>query len=100
MGFFIEVGTTDHAKINAVVEHLFRHEYGKLVSILVRSIGISKLDDVEDVVQDALMAAMTGWSFRGVPENPTGWLLQVARNKMVDLHRRSSKRFVPLDLTV
>ncbi len=99
MEFFIESGSTDPAKINAVVEHLFRHEYGKLVSLLVRVVGISKLDDVEDIVQDALMAAMTGWSFRGVPENPTGWLIRVARNKMVDLHRHDSsisKRFIPM----
>ncbi len=99
MGLSIEPGTTDHKQINAVVEHLFRHEYGKLVSTLVRAVGISKLDDVEDIVQESLLAAMTGWSFRGVPENPTGWLVQVAKNKMVDLMRRrsfTSKLFVPL----
>ena len=99
MGLSIEPGSTDRKQINAVVEHLFRHEYGKLVSTLVRAVGISKLDDVEDIVQDSLMAAMTGWSFRGVPENPTGWLITVAKNKMVDKMRRRSfaaKLFVPL----
>jgi RNA polymerase sigma factor (sigma-70 family) len=99
MGLSFEPGTTDHKQINAVVEHLFRHEYGKLVSMLVRTVGIAKLDDVEDAVQEALMAAMTGWSFRGLPGNPTGWLIQVARNKLVDLLRHQSlggKLFVPL----
>ncbi len=99
MGLSFETGTTDPAKIHAVVEHLFRHEYGKLVSILVRMVGISNLDDVEDVVQETLMTAMTGWSFRGVPENPTGWLVAVARNKMVDnlrRHKRDLKLFVPM----
>lgn len=99
MGLSFEPGSTDHTQINAIVEHLFRHEYGKLVSTLVRAVGISKLDDVQDVVQESLMAAMTGWSFRGLPENPTGWLIQVAKNKMVDLQRhgsRTSQRFVPM----
>ncbi len=99
MGLSFEPGTTDHEQINAMVEHVFRHEYGKLVSTLVRAVGISKLDDVEDVVQDSLLAAMTSWAFRGVPDNPTGWLVQVAKNKMVDRHRRNasaSKRFVPM----
>jgi RNA polymerase sigma-70 factor (ECF subfamily) len=99
MGLSFEPGTTDSAQIHAMVEHVFRHEYGKLVSTLVRAVGISKLDDVEDVVQDSLLAAMTSWAFRGVPDNPTGWLVQVAKNKMVDLQRhgsRTSQRFVPM----
>ena len=99
MGLSFEPGTTDNKQIDAIVEHLFRHEYGKLVSTLVRAVGISKLDDVEDIVQESLLAAMTGWSFRGVPERPTAWLITVAKNKMVDLMRRrsfASKLFVPL----
>ncbi len=99
MGLSFEPGTTDHKQINAVVEHLFRHEYGKLVSMLVRTVGISHLDDVEDVVQESLLAAMSSWSFRGLHPNPTGWLIKVARHKLVDLlrHRSSgSKLFVPM----
>src|SRR5437879_5651908 len=68
-------------KVNEVVEHFFREESGKLASSLTRAFGLSKLDVVEDLVQDALLAAMTQWSFRGIPENPTAWLHRVAKNK-------------------
>jgi RNA polymerase sigma factor (sigma-70 family) len=79
------------AQINAVVEHLFRQESGKLASSLARAFGLSKLDEVEDVVQDALLAALTDWSFRGIPENPTAWLHRVAKNKAIDLIRKRNR---------
>ncbi|HET6401064.1 MAG TPA: sigma-70 family RNA polymerase sigma factor [Candidatus Kapabacteria bacterium] len=75
-------------EVNQVVEHLFREESGKLASSLARSFGLSKLVDVEDIVQDALLAALTDWSFRGIPENPTAWLHRVAKNKAVDRIRK------------
>src|SRR5271156_5832790 len=79
------------AEVNAVVEHLFRQESGKLASSLARAFGLSKLDEVEDVVQDALLAALRNWSFRGIPDNPTAWLHRVAKNKAVDLIRKRNR---------
>ncbi len=76
--------------INAVVEHLFREEAGKLSASLARAFGLSRLEVVEDIVQDALLAALTDWSFRGIPENPTAWLHRVAKNKAIDLIRKRS----------
>ena len=43
-----------------LVEDLFRGESGRLVAALTRLFGPSNLALVEDVVQDALMAAMQG----------------------------------------
>lgn len=74
--------------VHAVIAHLFRQEAGKLASSLTRAFGLSRLGDVEDIVQDALLAALNIWSFRGVPENPTAWLHRVAKNKAVDRIRR------------
>src|SRR5437899_3756391 len=58
----------------ALVEHFFRHEFGRLVAVLTRSLGVRRLDLVEDVVQAALVQALETWSRRGVPEDPAGWL--------------------------
>jgi RNA polymerase sigma factor (sigma-70 family) len=75
-------------RVSDVVERLFRSESGKLASSLTRAFGLARLDDVEDIVQDALLAALSDWSFRGVPPNPTAWLHRVAKNKAVDRIRR------------
>src|SRR5262245_23866135 len=71
-----------------LVEHLFRHEFGRLVAVLTRSLGVRRLDLAEDVVQAALMQALQTWSRRGVPEDAAGWLYRTARNLAIDALRR------------
>src|SRR5262245_28284080 len=72
----------------ALVEHFFRHESGRLVAVLTRSLGIRRLALVEDVVQAALVQALETWSRRGVPDEPAGWLYRTARNLAIDALRR------------
>jgi len=71
-----------------VVDHLFRHESGRLIATLTRILGFENLQLAEDVVQDALLKAMQNWAFKGVPRNPSAWLMQVARNQALDAVRR------------
>jgi len=69
---------------HALVEHFFRHESGRLVAVLTRSLGVRRLELVEDVVQAALAQALQAWSRRGVPDDPAAWLFRTARNLAVD----------------
>jgi RNA polymerase sigma-70 factor (ECF subfamily) len=75
---------------NLLVAHLFRHQAGRIVAALTRSLGSRYLDLAEDVVQDALVKALQQWPFKGVPENPAGWLTVVAKKRALDLLRRDS----------
>jgi RNA polymerase sigma factor (sigma-70 family) len=79
-----------HADVQQLVGHLFRRESGRLVAILTRHFGIEHLPLAEDVVQDALVKAMQTWPDTGVPDNPSAWLLQAAKNRALDLTRRDS----------
>lgn len=71
-----------------LVEHFFRHEFGRISALLTRSLGVRRLALVEDVVQAALLQALETWSRRGVPEDPAGWLYRTARNLAIDVLRR------------
>ena len=71
-----------------LVEHFFRHEAGRLVSVLTRIFGWRNFGLVEDMVQATLLDALDTWRVRGVPENPSGWVHRVARNKVLDALRR------------
>ena len=71
-----------------LVEHFFRHEFGRLVAVLTRSLGVRRLELAEDVVQAALMQALQTWPQRGVPEDAAGWLYRTARNLAIDALRR------------
>jgi RNA polymerase sigma factor (sigma-70 family) len=77
-----------------IVSHLFRHEYGKLIAILTKTFGARNLELIEDVVQDTLLKALEYWKLKGVPENPTAWLLTSARNKAVDVLRKNKQHQV------
>ncbi|HEY3588090.1 MAG TPA: sigma-70 family RNA polymerase sigma factor, partial [Myxococcaceae bacterium] len=78
-------------------EHFFRRESGRLVSTLTRMLGVHQLALSEDAVQETLAAAVEVWAFRGVPENPSAWLMTAARNRAVSLLRRerTARRFAP-----
>lgn len=76
--------------VEAIVDHLFRHRAGQMVAVLTRIFGFAHLDLVEDVVQDALVTALSRWPHTGVPENPGAWIVRVARNRALDQIRRRS----------
>jgi RNA polymerase sigma-70 factor (ECF subfamily) len=59
-----------------------------MVAALTRLFGVHNLDLAEDVVQDAFCCAMEVWRFRGVPENPSAWLMRTAKNRALDVLRR------------
>ncbi|MGH9457049.1 MAG: RNA polymerase sigma factor [Thermoanaerobaculia bacterium] len=74
--------------VSGLVDHLFRRKSGEMVAALTRTFGPARLDLVEEVVQEAMIAALTTWPFHGVPENPGGWLFRAARNRALDRLRR------------
>ena len=80
------------ATIHQKIDHLFRHESGKIVSVLSRLLGLQNIETAQDIVQDTLLQAMNTWSFDHIPENPSAWLYRVAKNKAIDFLRRE-KRF-------
>jgi RNA polymerase sigma factor (sigma-70 family) len=78
-------------------DHLFRREAGRMVATLTRIFGLHNLALAEDVVQDAFCRALEVWKFRGLPENPSAWLMVTAKNRALDVLRRerTARTFAP-----
>lgn len=74
----------------AEIERVFREEYGRAVSVLVRAFG--DIDLAEEGVQDAFTIAATRWLEGGLPPSPAGWIITTARNRIVDRLRREASR--------
>ena len=74
----------------ANLDGVFRREWGPAVAALARWSG--DLSVAEDAVQEACAEALRTWPGDGVPDNPGGWLVTVARNRARDRLRRESVR--------
>ncbi len=77
--------------IHETIDHLFRHESGRIVAVLSRLLGLQNIETAQDLVQDTLLQAMNTWAYKGIPDNPPAWLYRVARNKAIDFLRRQQK---------
>ena len=65
----------------------WRAESARLVGALTRM--TRDVDLAEDLAQDALVAALEQWPTGGVPDNPVGWLMTIAKRRAVDHFRRA-----------
>jgi RNA polymerase sigma factor (sigma-70 family) len=72
------------------VEGLLRELAPQVLAAVARRYG--DIDDAEDAVQEALLAAATQWPGEGMPDNPPGWLIAVAARRMTDGLRREGAR--------
>jgi len=81
------MSTTAAEPVAPLVEHFFRHEAGRLVAVLTRFFGWRNFDLVEDMVQATLVDALQAWRVHGVPQNPSGWVHRIAKNKVLDALR-------------
>jgi predicted RNA polymerase sigma factor len=73
------------AQARSTAEAVARRSYGKLVAFLA-----ARTRDVaaaEDALSEAFAAALADWPTKGCPSNPEGWLLTVARRKVIDMYR-------------
>jgi RNA polymerase sigma factor (sigma-70 family) len=73
-----------HTELARVV----REHAGRLASALVRLTG--DFSAAEDLVQDAVIAALQRWPREGIPSRPDAWLFTTARNRGLDVLRREA----------
>lgn len=65
-----------------LAEAIARDTYGQLVAFLGSETG--DIAAAEDALSDAFAAALKHWDTHGVPRNPRGWLVGVARRRLID----------------
>ena len=74
---------------NAVVDSVYRSDWGRIVATLIRLVG--DFDLAEEAAQEAFAAAVNQWRASGVPEFPRAWIIQTARHKAIDRLRRRTR---------
>jgi len=87
---------TDTRTAHGAAERVARASYGRLVAVLAAPTGDLAL--AEDALAGAFEAALSSWPVQGVPQNPEGWLITVARNRQRDVWKSAAFRAaVPLE---
>jgi len=71
-----------------LIPHLFRTEFSKISSVLVKHFGIEHIEAAEDLASETFLLALETWTYKGIPQNPTGWLYTVAKNKARNFQHR------------
>ena len=78
------------ANQNELLPDLFRTEYSKIVAVLSKLFGFAQIEIAEDIASDTFLTATETWGLKGLPENPTAWLYNVAKNKAKNYLQRDS----------
>jgi RNA polymerase sigma factor (sigma-70 family) len=78
----------EQKQVSQIVDHLFRHEAGKMIAVLTKFFGLQQVELAEDMVQETLLTAFETWKLKGIPDNPQAWLYQVAKNKILTYLKR------------
>ncbi|MFD7021444.1 RNA polymerase sigma factor [Promicromonospora sukumoe] len=81
---------TEPVDVRAAAEAAARTSYGRLLALLAARDG--DIQRAEDALAEAFERALRHWPDDGVPHNPDGWLLTVARNRLRDLYRSAAHR--------
>jgi RNA polymerase sigma factor (sigma-70 family) len=82
--------TTGMPPLDASSEHLLRELAPQVLGAVIRR--FHDFAAAEDAVQEAMIAAVLQWPTEGIPENPRGWLIQVASRRMTDQLRSEMAR--------
>jgi predicted RNA polymerase sigma factor len=76
--------------VTKAAEEVARASYGRLLALLAAPTG--DIPAAEDALADAFERALMTWPTGGIPDNPDGWFLTVARNRLRDLWKSSAVR--------
>jgi len=75
--------------VHRAIDALWRIESPRLIARLARI--VRDVGTAEELAQDALVAALSQWPESGVPDNPGGWLMVVAKHRAIDALRRKTR---------
>lgn len=76
----------DFVSTHIAVDRIVRNEWGRVLAALINQFRDFEL--AEDALQDALLAALSHWPDKGLPNKPAAWLLATAKRKAIDRLRR------------
>src|SRR5262244_1296216 len=76
--------------VRAAADSVFREQSGRIIASLIRISG--SFDRAEEAMQESFASALACWPVKGLPENPTAWIMTTAHRRLIDAVRREQTR--------
>ena len=70
-------------------DKLYKSHFGKMVTAMLQFSRDIDIETAEDLVQDAFYAALSTWKYKGIPDNPAGWMYTVCRNNAINVLKKN-----------
>lgn len=83
---------TENTNNEELAEHLFRIEYGKIVAVIIKFLGVDNLKIAEDIAQETFYKAVKSWQHNGTPPNPKAWLYTTAKNECLNTLKKAKRQ--------
>jgi len=74
------------------IAKIYKTDSAKILAVLTRLFGIDDFSLAEDVLQDAFSRALIDWRKNGIPDKPSAWVIQTAKNRAIDIIRSNKTR--------
>ncbi len=78
--------------VEQVIAEVYKTDSAKILAVLTRLFGIDNFSMAEDVLQDAFSKALIYWKEKGIPDNPSAWVIQTAKNRAIDTIRSNKSK--------
>lgn len=78
--------------VEQTISDVYKSDSAKILAVLTRLFGIDNFSMAEDVLQDAFSKALITWQGKGIPDNPSAWIIQTAKNRAIDSIRSNKAK--------
>ncbi len=78
--------------IKAHIAQIYKTDATRLLAVLTRIFGPHNFELAEDTLQDAFSKALISWQQKGIPDKPSAWIIQTAKNQAIDTIRANKTR--------
>lgn len=78
--------------IKTLIAQVYKSDSARLLAVLTRIFGSHNFELAEDTLQDAFSKALLHWQQKGIPENPSAWIIQTAKNQAIDSIRANKTK--------
>src|SRR6476661_2302721 len=79
-------------------DKLYKSHFGKMVTTMLQFSSDIDIETAEDLVQDAFYIALSSWKYKGIPDNPAGWMYTVCRNNAINALKKNKSFKNPFGL--